>query len=879
MWLDLIFVNRHAKMEVDRLAPLSFWLARAGRDSTQTATGRFIGEKVLVMRLFWWRPWICRAVPCMTKEKGAMDTNADARGDGDVESTARPPSRVVEGEALLGGVGLRRGTTLHKNTLTVRYVVLTCHEALGKRKSLVVLVMMVVLSRMSIVVWRMRTTAAAPDETTLRSNDAEIPTVYIYNELNETVPTFFVYDEQILAMDLEVICEGDMPHDEDLELIRSLRQHHKRTYNPNDAELFVIPIPVFASYSCDEVGHPERLDRAMSALTRSRWFRRYNGSDHIMGAFHWKFNAYCDDELFLPNRWKSVLEEVTMTRYEYYGESKWEHQQPNRLPLSLYSTVQWENTKRSIVVPYVARSPIVDPSFQDWRERPYVIWYHTRKAKSAHGGTELRKRPLTPPQNWTHVSIGYDIPYDEWLAGWSDSKFCLVIRGDTPSSHAFSNAIAGGCIPVIISSYFEQVALPFNTTVGLETFSVRLSEFDWLQGGVTKLVDQLALLDVGTVKRKLVALRQVQPLLLWNHPQSQVASLVLQQAMRMISTKRAGPVSEKANTTDMYIYNDPSNVTLPTFYIYDDHEMSMEPERLCKGDVPLSKDWELIETLRQRPERTLNPGEAVRFVLPIPLYISWSCDRVGHLERLNRTMTAIAKSPWFQRHRGSDHWLGAHDWRFGTYENDEEFLPERWRFVLDKVLKTRYEYFGEVKLEEQEPKRLPLSFRSTFWKSTNRKIDLPPVLNKTLVTPSYGEWKQRPFVVWQENCSVDLNDKSEMVAFQQSQYCLMMGGETISTRSFRDVISSACIPVIIASPMEQVAVPFQTAVDLASFTVRLPKSEWLQGGLAKLLPRLASLRESAIQSKLAALEEMQHTIRWNHPEPRVPSLTAFSVSC
>ena len=147
-------------------------------------------------------------------------------------------------------------------------------------------------------------------------------------------------------------------------------------------------------------------------------------------------------------------------------------------------------------------------------------------------------------------------------------------------------------------------------------------------------------------------------------------------------------------------------------------------------------------------------------------------------------------------------------------------------------------------------------------------------LEQTLVKPSYRERKQRPFVVWQESRSVDLSDKSETVAFQQSRYLLVMGGETMSTRSSRDVISSAMQSShhCESRGASRRALP----IEMASFTVRLPKSEWLQSELAKLLPRLASHRESTIQSKLAILEEMQHTIRWNHPEPITGSIL---VSC
>lgn len=50
------------------------------------------------------------------------------------------------------------------------------------------------------------------------------------------------------------------------------------------------------------------------------------------------------------------------------------------------------------------------------------------------------------------VSIGFDLPKDVYVEHLVSSQFCLVIRGDTPHSHALLSAIQVGCIPVVIST-------------------------------------------------------------------------------------------------------------------------------------------------------------------------------------------------------------------------------------------------------------------------------------------------------------------------------------------------------------------------------------------------------------------------------------------
>ena len=43
----------------------------------------------------------------------------------------------------------------------------------------------------------------------------------------------------------------------------------------------------------------------------------------------------------------------------------------------------------------------------------------------------------------------------EAFAEMQKSTFCLVPRGDTPSSRRFFSAIAAGCIPVLITDDYE----------------------------------------------------------------------------------------------------------------------------------------------------------------------------------------------------------------------------------------------------------------------------------------------------------------------------------------------------------------------------------------------------------------------------------------
>jgi hypothetical protein len=69
-----------------------------------------------------------------------------------------------------------------------------------------------------------------------------------------------------------------------------------------------------------------------------------------------------------------------------------------------------------------------------------------------------------------------DLPFDQ---GMVDSKFCFAPRGDSPSSSQIYNAMAGGCIPIIVSDDF---VLPFGAQFPWARVSIRVRERDFLDG-------------------------------------------------------------------------------------------------------------------------------------------------------------------------------------------------------------------------------------------------------------------------------------------------------------------------------------------------------------------------------------------------------------
>lgn len=115
-----------------------------------------------------------------------------------------------------------------------------------------------------------------------------------------------------------------------------------------------------------------------------------------------------------------------------------------------------------------------------------------------------------------------------------DSKFCFVIRGDTPSSHAFYDAITASCIPILVSDRWDEVAAPFpSEEMDVSSFALRITEkkfMDDVQGVGNEI---RALLD--DTPRMMAMFKSMQlhrPKLLWNLKNAKVSEMVLQEVQR-----------------------------------------------------------------------------------------------------------------------------------------------------------------------------------------------------------------------------------------------------------------------------------------------------------------------------------------------------------
>jgi len=215
-------------------------------------------------------------------------------------------------------------------------------------------------------------------------------------------------------------------------------------------------------------------------------------------------------------------------------------------------------SKCSVVVPYMSDVSYVEDfshqtTFEEWRSRPniasfrfserqYVLWCNSTVCDGAVDATPLRKQSLVMADKLgSHHSIASArVPLEQYSHEMHQARYCLVIRGDTPSSHAFYDAIAASCVPVLVSDRFGDVATPFGrgrfdrrVTGGLDfsLFTVQISEKAWM-GNPDLVLRQIRAIDEdeGAARALFDNLQKSRPSLVWSMPGSTIGNHALDSA-------------------------------------------------------------------------------------------------------------------------------------------------------------------------------------------------------------------------------------------------------------------------------------------------------------------------------------------------------------
>ncbi|MED6217462.1 hypothetical protein PIB30_018099 [Stylosanthes scabra] len=197
-------------------------------------------------------------------------------------------------------------------------------------------------------------------------------------------------------------------------------------------------------------------DKLVRFLMGQKEWKRSGGKDHVIVAHH--PNSLLDAR---NNLGSAILVLADFGRYP----------------------VELANVNKDIIAPYrhlVGTIPRAkSPSYN---ERPTLVYFQGAIYRKDGGAIRQELYYLLKDEKDVHFAFGSigGNGINQASHGMSQSKFCLNIAGDTPSSNRLFDAIVSHCVPVIIS---DEIELPFEDVLDYSDFSIFVRASDAIKKG------------------------------------------------------------------------------------------------------------------------------------------------------------------------------------------------------------------------------------------------------------------------------------------------------------------------------------------------------------------------------------------------------------
>ena len=196
---------------------------------------------------------------------------------------------------------------------------------------------------------------------------------------------------------------------------------------------------------------------------------------------------------------------------------------------------------------------LFEPTYDKFVRSKYFLFYRIRPIKFwTPNSTEFRRAALQPDviQALPESSIGNDLAKEDWLRDFSSSKFCLVMRGDDPQSHALLRAVKVGCIPVVVSDAFPEYAPTLRSSVNMKDYAIFIPEKDFMKDPKKELSKLTEIKEVE-IRERLLSLSWAQRVLIPDHPESLFVPAFLHEAelAKMNGRKEVSLASYLRNTS------------------------------------------------------------------------------------------------------------------------------------------------------------------------------------------------------------------------------------------------------------------------------------------------------------------------------------------
>ena len=332
------------------------------------------------------------------------------------------------------------------------------------------------------------------------------PKIYIYPlSGNETEELIEYQWKSGWLQDIEDQYQGD------IQVYHWLINSSWRTYNPDEATLFYVPIlptrllhrEMDHGANWDQAAHKsgQYIEEALSYVKQRPYWERSNGRDHFtmladdMGrCYHFKYldPVIWGDMFTLQNHGDLVQRDYINQSWPCYDPEK-DILLPVYTPLKAFGLVNVFDHSRPITLLYRFGNS------ESTAANPYHGIYVRNELILQHN------RAPVPGSDWSVKSV------NETMDDMARSVFCVCPPGVSAFTGRFWYAIRRGCIPV---TFFRAYALPFQDLgVDFDSFTVNIQP-----NNVKELNSRLALLrQEEHLQRLQKNLERVQRLFIWDH--------------------------------------------------------------------------------------------------------------------------------------------------------------------------------------------------------------------------------------------------------------------------------------------------------------------------------------------------------------------------
>jgi hypothetical protein len=298
---------------------------------------------------------------------------------------------------------------------------------------------------------------------TILMEGGDLPEFYLHEEFVDSKPVLdCFYQKKNATRGVDEFDFKLMPdtaeHMVDIWILDQLKKHPKRTMNEKNAKLHIVGFPIFNSYAGARFwkcgNHEERMAQLVTKMTANKYYKKSMGSNFLVIATAPDAVRVFTEPLIEVAKAGRVIVATADKNY------------PSVEPF-----------KNKVVIPYKGMHPLENAAMQAdstvpmAAQRNVTFMFHGDVAKGKRSVLKVIAKDLPGNDIQDHDfqgmgMNGFKKVVQNSVDTYKSSKFCLVVEGSTPTSRRLFDAMASGCVPIMIGGEAGiKRNLPFQKTI------------------------------------------------------------------------------------------------------------------------------------------------------------------------------------------------------------------------------------------------------------------------------------------------------------------------------------------------------------------------------------------------------------------------------